>query len=129
MFCLLHKGDVVVPMISHAVGVQLLTSSPHKGGTEHARFSPDQPRNQSPICGGEKPIPYCTLFRRIGWLAGGWVSRRATTDSQWRRPYPLELYDVHLVFRVNLVHAAVGRQIPFVLSHTVAIAARTTYPY
>ncbi|CAM9676764.1 unnamed protein product, partial [Sphacelaria rigidula] len=35
-------------MIMHATVIKPLTSHPYKAGTEHAGFSPDQARSQSP---------------------------------------------------------------------------------
>ena len=37
-----------VLMIMHAIVIRPLTSHPYKAGTEHAGFSPDQARTQSP---------------------------------------------------------------------------------
>ena len=42
-----HQGGGVL-MIMHAIVIRPLTSHPYKAGTEHAGFSPDQARTQSP---------------------------------------------------------------------------------
>ena len=42
----LRGGGVL--MIMHAIVIRPLTSHPYKAGTEHAGFSPDQARTQSP---------------------------------------------------------------------------------
>ena len=41
-----RRGGVL--MIMHAIVIRPLTSHPSKAGTEHAGFSPDQARTQSP---------------------------------------------------------------------------------
>ena len=45
-FTLCSGGGVL--MIMHAIVIRPLTSHPYKAGTEHAGFSPDQARTQSP---------------------------------------------------------------------------------